>query len=126
LQLKILDNGYTVFAEVLYYFTSSLLAPSQAFAMVMTYSHPDPALLSQSHNTLWVSRPLGTHGLRVVDAKSITSVVAMVPIVLREEEISSPRLFGKYNGCVCMVEKPFLAAVSTIEELDGDEEVIDN
>ena len=103
--------------------------PSQAFAMITTYSNPDPELLSQSHNTLWVSRCLNTCGLRIVDAKSIASVVAMVPFVLREDEKSSPHLFNRYNGCVCMVEKPFLAAASMnawLEELQGDEEIIDN
>jgi hypothetical protein len=103
--------------------------PSQVFAMVMTYSNPDPDLLAQSHNVLWVSRPLGLHGLRVIDAKSITSVVAMVPFVLRENEIHSPRLFNRYKGCVCMVEKLSMAAAYTnawLEDLHGDEEIIDN
>jgi hypothetical protein len=111
------------------YFTSSFSTPSQAFAMIKTYSNPDPDLLSQSHNALWVSRHLGTHGLRIVDAKSIGSVIAMVPFVLREEEVNSPQLFQRYNGCVCMVEKPFLASASTnewLEELHGDEEIVDN
>ena len=103
--------------------------PSQAFAMVTIYSNPDPQLLSHSHNMLWVSRRLNTCGLRIIDAKSIASVVAMVPFVLREDEISSPYLFHRYNGCVCMVEKPFLGAASMnalLEELQGDEEIIDN
>ena len=97
--------------------------------MVTTYSNPEPQFLSQSHNTLWVSRPLTTCGLRIVDAKSIASVVAMVPFVLSQDEINSPDLFNRYNGCVCMVEKPFLAAVPTngwLEELQGEEDIIDN
>jgi hypothetical protein len=97
--------------------------------MIQTYSDPDPDLLSQSHNALWVSRPLGLLGLRIVEAKSIASVVAMVPFVLREDEINSPRLFERYNGCLCMVEKLSLAAASTnawLDELHGDEEIIDN
>ena len=98
--------------------------------MVTTYSNPEPHLLSQSHNTLWVSRPLTSAcGLQIVDAKSIASVVAMVPFVMREEEIDSPHLFNQYNGCVCMVEKPFLATLSAsawLDELHGDEEVIGN
>ncbi|KAM6499948.1 hypothetical protein JOM56_005456, partial [Amanita muscaria] len=50
-----------------------------AFALVSTYSNPDVELLVQSHNALWVSKHLGSHGLRVIDPKSIESVVAMVP-----------------------------------------------
>ncbi|KAM6490879.1 hypothetical protein JOM56_013673, partial [Amanita muscaria] len=55
-------------------------------AMVVTYSNPHPDFLSASHSTLWVTRNLGNLGLHVVDAKSIQSVVAMVPFVLKEEE----------------------------------------
>ncbi|KAM6489653.1 hypothetical protein JOM56_014889, partial [Amanita muscaria] len=86
--LNVSANGYIVFAEVKYFFTSNLYpGPGRrAFALVSTYSNPDVELLVQSHNALWVSKHLGSHGLRVIDPKSIESVVAMVPFALKEEE----------------------------------------
>ncbi|KAM6499015.1 hypothetical protein JOM56_006963, partial [Amanita muscaria] len=80
--LNVSLNGYTLFAEVLYFFTASICPGKHAFAMVITYSNPDTELLLQSHNALWVSKHLGNHGLRIIDAKSIESVVAMVPFAL--------------------------------------------
>ncbi|KAM6493794.1 hypothetical protein JOM56_004326, partial [Amanita muscaria] len=80
--VKLSANGYTVFAEVMYYFTTTFFEHPHAFAMISTYSNPDADLLSKSHNTLWVSKHLGVHGLHVIDAKEIESVVAMVPFAL--------------------------------------------
>ena len=48
-------------------------------AMVSMYSTPDAFLLQESSGTLWVCKYLGNTALRVVDAKCIESVVAMVP-----------------------------------------------
>ncbi|KAM6489411.1 hypothetical protein JOM56_015128 [Amanita muscaria] len=125
-KLNLSVNGYEVYAEVLYYFTSTALQHGHAFAMVVTYSNPHPDFLSASHSTLWVTRNLGNLGLHVVDAKSIQSVVAMVPFVLKEEETNCLDSFNKYKDCVCMVEKPFLAIVSIHEELGQEENVIEN
>ncbi|KAM6499020.1 hypothetical protein JOM56_004528, partial [Amanita muscaria] len=80
--VKLFANGYNVFAEVMYYFTTTLVQHQRAFAMVSAYSNPVNDLLLQSHNTLWVSKHLGVHGLHVIDAKSVESVVAMVPFAL--------------------------------------------
>ncbi|KIL69012.1 hypothetical protein M378DRAFT_70434 [Amanita muscaria Koide BX008] len=130
-KLNVSANGYIVFAEVKYFFTSNLYpGPGQrAFALVSTYSNPDVELLVQSHNALWVSKHLGSHGLRVIDPKSIESVVAMVPFALKEEEENNQTFIRKYKDCMCMIEKPFLADVSSstlLEELEHEEDTIDN
>jgi hypothetical protein len=51
----------------------------QAFALVSPYSPPNGHLLQVSHGTLVVCRYRGDEILWVIDAKSIISVVAMVP-----------------------------------------------
>jgi hypothetical protein len=53
--------------------------------MVSLYSAPDMALYCKSYGALWVCKHGGDAGLRVVDVKSIASVVSMVPFGLVEE-----------------------------------------
>jgi hypothetical protein len=48
--------------------------------MVSLYSEPDPTLYRKSYGALRVCHHQGDAGLMVVDVKSITSVVAMVPL----------------------------------------------
>ncbi|KAM6490940.1 hypothetical protein JOM56_013644 [Amanita muscaria] len=100
-KLKLSVNGYQVYSEVLYYFTSTTAPQGTAFALISTYSNPHVELLSVSHNTLWVTRHLGVHGLHVIEAKSVDSVVAMIPFVLNEEEKNSPHALDKYKDCYC-------------------------
>ena len=51
----------------------------QAFALVLLYSMLNDYILQSSHTTLVVCRYQGEEALRVIDVKSILSVVAMVP-----------------------------------------------
>jgi hypothetical protein len=51
----------------------------KSFAMVSMYSPPHAGLLALSYNTLWSCTYHGNNSLRVIDAKSIAAVVAMVP-----------------------------------------------
>ena len=44
------------------------------------YPPPDLALLEASHYTLWTCAYQGDVNLRVVNAKAITTVIAMVPL----------------------------------------------
>jgi hypothetical protein len=74
-----LDNT-TRFVEVLYFFYHRLSEDrSEAFAMVLPFSSPHPILLSQSLHTLISCEPLGDNEIQVIPAKSIVSVIAMVP-----------------------------------------------
>lgn len=48
--------------------------------MISKFSNPDPELLIRSSGALYLCKYLGQRGLMVVDAKCITSVVAMVEL----------------------------------------------
>jgi hypothetical protein len=72
------------------------------------YSPPDLALLEASYHTLWSCSYQGDTALRVIDVKTIVSVVAMVPL-------SAGRYF--------VVEKPGL----NVAHMAGrDEPITDN
>jgi hypothetical protein len=47
--------------------------------LISLYTAPDVTLLARSHGTLWCSGYQAESELRVIPAKSIISVVAMVP-----------------------------------------------
>ena len=82
-------DGNINFAEVLYYFQIPLSAGTRTLAMISCYGSHHQELYEQSHKTLWVAQYLGEESLKVVDVKSIRSVVAMVPLVLSTEEASN-------------------------------------
>jgi hypothetical protein len=71
----------------------------------MFYGPPDPGLLEESYNTLWVCQ-YGEGGLHVVNAKQLLSVVAMVPFKPPEIDIEEIGHDKKYYYFV--VEKPGL------------------
>ena len=48
-------------------------------ALVSIYSPPNQALLDASFNTLWSCTHQGDAGLKVVDVKTISSGIAMIP-----------------------------------------------
>ena len=48
--------------------------------LLSVYSPPDRVLYQKSHETLWSCRYQGSAGFKVLEAKSIRSVVAMVPL----------------------------------------------
>jgi hypothetical protein len=73
----------------------------KSLAMVSVYSPPSARLLTLSYNTLWSCTYHGDHSLRVIDAKSISAVVAMVPHRPFPED-SNPA------ECFFVVEKPGL------------------
>ena len=76
---QILCHDRVNFAEVKFYFTKMSRGETQAFALVSLYSPPDEYLLRHSHGTLIACRYQGDATLVVINAKSILSVVAMVP-----------------------------------------------
>ncbi|KAF8810988.1 hypothetical protein BYT27DRAFT_7253126 [Phlegmacium glaucopus] len=70
-------SSETRFAEVLYYFRTLIHGVEKVLAMVVFYSLPHRDLLDLSYNTLLSCTP--EMGRRVIDVKSIRSVVAMIP-----------------------------------------------
>lgn len=62
-----------------FYFQAQKAGTSGNFALVSMYSPPDEDLYRRSSKTLWVCSYYGDVTFTVVDVKSITQVVAMVP-----------------------------------------------
>jgi hypothetical protein len=67
--------------------------------MVSVYSHAIQNHLDDSFGTLHVVEYQGKDMLEVVDAKSICTVVVMVPFMLTEEEKKVPTVCDHYSRC---------------------------
>jgi len=80
---------------------------------VSIYSPPNQALLDASFNTLWSCTYQGDAGLKVVDAKTISSVVAMIPH-------NAHNFPGDIVGHFFVVEKPGL----DVAHMGGNDEEI--
>lgn len=76
-QLRI--NAHIRFAEVQFFFRTTILDQTFTMALVSTFSRPERPLWEVSHGTLGVCEYCGEAGFKVVDVKNILSVVAMVP-----------------------------------------------
>jgi hypothetical protein len=86
--------------------------------MVSVYTDPDGNLLKQSSDTLRVIRYRSTE---VIDAKSICSVVALIPFILSKEEKQNPTICAQSAQCFFVAEKPFLDFTTTLSQ-EADEE----
>jgi hypothetical protein len=71
------------------------------YALVSMWSEPDARLLGLSHGTLYVCSHMGAGDMRVIEIKSIISVVALIPMK-PSDGVASERFF--------VVEKPGLEA----------------
>ena len=72
-------NGKHRYAEVLYFFVVHKADEQHTLAAVQVFTLPDPCLLKESYGTLHVCNFPSDEGVVVVDAKSLTDVVGMVP-----------------------------------------------
>ncbi|KAF7372524.1 hypothetical protein MVEN_00114300 [Mycena venus] len=77
------------YAEVQFFFQAKLADNLESFALVLPYCPPEQELLEASSNTLYVCAPLGAESMQVVNSKTISSVVGMVPF---------PTVDGKQDG----------------------------
>ncbi|KAJ7575210.1 hypothetical protein C8J56DRAFT_801872 [Mycena floridula] len=79
----------TRFAEIMFFFQASVSSDNGDvplnLAMVSLYGPDDQALKQLSYGVLRVCEYHGNAGLMVIDAKSITEVVAMVPFDRRDQ-----------------------------------------
>jgi len=84
-------------------------------AMISVYSRPDPELLQRSTQTVWSCKHEGEQALKLVDVKSIQSVVAMIP--------HRPTLpSGVEEERFFLLEKPGLGLVTVEEDIEEDED----
>ena len=74
------------YGEVQFFFQATIRDVTQTLALVSNYSPPDLALFRQSHETLWTCHYQGAADLRVINVKTIHSVVAMVPFPFNQEK----------------------------------------
>ena len=88
--------GRQEFAEVQYYFQMIINNEVRSLALESVYSPPDQDILSESYNTLWACTYQGDKGLKVVDVKSITAVILILPLP------------GGPDGTFFVLEKPGL------------------
>ena len=61
-----------------------MLGHDVTLVLLSLYAPPDKTLYLQSHETLWSCTYQGDAGFVVLDAKSITSVVAIIPLDIEE------------------------------------------
>jgi len=66
------------FGEAQFYFHGAINGKRHAFALVSLFSAPNPALLKDSHQTVYSVKKL-SQGLHVVEAKTIIAVIAAIP-----------------------------------------------
>ncbi|KAF8625282.1 hypothetical protein AX15_005465 [Amanita polypyramis BW_CC] len=76
--------------------------------MVLVYGKADANLLNESSDTLRVVRYKGSEDLRIIEAKSITSVVALFPFILSDDEKKDANIRAQYSQSFFVGEKPFL------------------
>jgi hypothetical protein len=72
-------GGTLAFAEVEYFFWLQFGDMVHSLALVSMFSPPDQDLLKLSHHAAYICQHGGINVLTVVDVKSITAVVSMVP-----------------------------------------------
>jgi hypothetical protein len=73
------DTQKLEFGEVQFFFRTKVGDEELSFALISLYTAPDVTLLAHSHGTLWSCEYQAEAELRVIPAKSIISVVGMVP-----------------------------------------------
>jgi hypothetical protein len=92
--------------------------------MVSLYTVPDPGMLQQSYNTLLVCKYQGDAALKVIDAQSVLSVVAMPPLPLTAAEVLC-NTDGKYDNLFYVGDKPGLETMhyaGADEDMGGEQE----
>lgn len=79
MQLAVEDNEPEDADDELYNMDERHRLRWENVALISVYSLPDAQLLDFSHGTVWSCTHEGDDGLQIVDVKTITAVVAMIP-----------------------------------------------
>ncbi|KAF8961789.1 hypothetical protein BDZ97DRAFT_1616783, partial [Flammula alnicola] len=67
------------FAEVQYFFQTTIRGEDETVALVSTFGAPDPQLLAESSGALRVCQYKGVAALEVIPVKNIISCIVMIP-----------------------------------------------
>jgi hypothetical protein len=111
--------------EVQYFFRLRAPGETEAFALAMlsVYSPPDQALLNVSHGALKACTYFGQENLMVVDARSIISVVGMIPFPVLGEGGVCAEACAQTQGKYFLYEKITLDTGSPSEEEEDTSQV---
>lgn len=104
-------NGKCRYAEVLYFFAIHKGDLQHILAAVKMFSLPDPDILIESYQTLHVCR--SSQDVEVVDAKSLTDVVGMIPFHKHSEQRG-----GLDQGEFFLIEKMSSTSIQMSEDDD--------
>ena len=99
-----------MFAEVQYFFRLAMQQDdgttiTESLAMVSDYTPYDRDIALKTHGVLLACRYQGDRSRRVVFAKDILSVVAMLPLRPRRSEFYHPRAYDLYSDRYFVAEK---------------------
>ncbi|KAM6491929.1 hypothetical protein JOM56_012567 [Amanita muscaria] len=100
------SGNFLYYGEVQYFFCLTIVNRKRAFALISHYSEPDPELLEQSHDTLYIARYQGKQALEIVNVYSIRLVIGMVPFMLSQEEEDCAETRDQYSQCFFVAENP--------------------
>lgn len=89
-----------------FYFRSKHTGAECAYALISVWSEPDPQLLRESSQAVYACAYHGQDNLRVIEAKSITAVVAMVP--MRPAD-------GDRSDLFFLIDKPGLGTMASTD-----------
>lgn len=104
-------KGKRRYAEVLYFFAIHKDNLQHILAAVKMFSLPDPDILIESYQTLYVCK--SSESVEVVDAKSLTDVVGMIPFHRHGEQRG-----GLDQGEFFLIEKMSLTSIQMSEDDD--------
>ena len=89
--------GIVEFAEVQFYFFGEINGERHSLALISLFSRPDQELFERSSWTLWsVTQLPHDCGLRVVQAKAIQAVVAIIPFTVRQGTTAAGSQEGRH------------------------------
>ena len=112
----------TTIANVEYYFQLQFGDTVYSLALVSMFSPPDLDILELSYHAAYICRHGGVGALTVIDIKTITAIVSMVPNyqVTFEGDIVIP------ENMFSLIETPFLKLASLCRALNEGDDAIDN
>ena len=94
-----------------FYFRSKHTGEECAYALISVWSEPDPQLHRESSQAVYACVYRGQDNLRVIEAKSITAVVAMVPMQPAN---------GDRSDLFFLIDKPGLDSTMTSADVNGE------
>ncbi|TBU36354.1 hypothetical protein BD309DRAFT_878514 [Dichomitus squalens] len=107
--IQLTDNR---FAEIQYFFGLKKMRDDggtdevdMTLAMASIFTPPDPAILQDTYGALMACQYQGDTSREVVPVKDIVSVIAMVPLVPRREEVEDPHAAQLYANRFFVVER---------------------